>query len=841
MSGMHAPHPHTGMSSLGRGSRAVCSAVGLRYLARVSVPFGDVEMKISWRVLINSAKVLCWFAACAVFALAFIVGAVWLADWRALPGIAGAVTLQGLAAPVTIGRDAHGIPIITAASEDDAYFALGYVHAQDRLFEMEMMRRQGQGRLAELVGRPGIGPDRFMLTLGVYRRAQADLAALDEPTRRAFARYAAGVNAWLAERHPLPMEFDLLQFRPEPWQPADSLVWQKLMGLQLASNWDRELAQAALAAKLGPERAAALDPDPRPDDAVTISQVLGATDDLRFAELKRAMTAVVRPASASNVWAVGGARTTTGKPVLANDPHLNFQVPGIWYFVGIDTPALKMFGATIPGVPLQIIGHNGHVAWGLTTTEGDTSDLFVEQTAGDSYVTPEGAAPFIVRTEIIRPRFNAPVPVTVRETHHGPVVSDIVGARPGTPDYAGEKRVLALAAAVLAPGDRSAQALYHMNHATDADSFRAALADFHAPQQNIMFADTAGGIGYVAAGRVPVRKSGDGTVPAPGWSGDYDWSGWIPFAELPQSLNPASGVLINANNKMTPEGYPHFIAAHWPEAYRANRIRDVIAAAPEVSPAGMIDLQQDTISLMARDLLPVLLGHTTGVPDRKLLDRLKAWDGAAARERWEPLVLAVWMERAKRRIFADELAELYPDFGGARPLVLREVLSGEAAWCDDTSTAVAETCDRMVSAAWTDTLAWLQERGLSNVDGVRWGDFHQARFPHILFGNFPLIGGLGALTVATPGDTYTVNRGTFLSPASRTPFRHVHGASLRAVYDLADLAASKFSLPGGQSGQMTSPHYGDLLTDWRDGRYFSQPTAATIVNRLTLNPPENPP
>lgn len=799
-------------------------------------------MKSLWHAARGGLKALLWFAAFVVIALAFIGGAVRVADWRALPQTDGTVTARGLGAPVTVGRDGRGIPVITAASEDDAYFALGYVHAQDRLFEMELMRRQGQGRLAELVGNPGVGPDRFMLTLGVYRRAAADLEALDEPTRRAFTRYAAGVNAWLDERHPLPMSFDLMQFRPEPWQPADSLVWQKLMGLQLSSNWDRELAQAALAAKLGPARAAALDPDPGPDDAVTISSLLGDTGDLRLAELRKAMTAVVQPASASNVWTIAGARTATGKPILANDPHLNFQTPSIWYFVGIDTPTLKMFGATIPGVPLQIVGHNGHVAWGLTTTEGDTSDLFVEQTRGtDSYVTPAGAEPFVVRTETIRPRFNAPVTLTVRETRHGPVVSDILRRQPGAPDYAEEQRVLALSAALLAPGDRSAQALYHMNHATDVDAFRAALGDFHAPQQNIMFADTKGGIGYVAAGRVPIRKAGDGMTPVPGWSGDYDWTDWIPFAELPQSLNPPSNALINANNKMIPEGYPHFIAAHWPEPYRANRIRDQVAAVERASVAGTIALQLDAVSLMARDLLPVLAAHTTGVQDRKLLERLKAWDGAAARERWEPLVFAVWMERVKRRVFADDLGALYPDFGGARPLVLRNVLTaeagaGEADWCDDTATTPVETCDQVVSAAWNDTLAWLKDRRLSNVDKVHWGAFHKAVFPHLLFGNFPVIDGFGALSISTPGDSYTVNRGTFLSPASRAPFRHVHGSSLRAVYDLADLAASQFALPGGQSGQITSSHYGDLLKDWRDGRYFTQPTAATIVNRLTLNP-----
>lgn len=792
------------------------------------------------RAAINAAKVLFWFVAFIVIALAFIAGAVRFADWRALPSFNGTVTAKGLAAPVTIGRDAHGIPLITAASEDDAYFALGYVHAQDRLFEMEMMRRQGQGRLAELVGKPGIGPDRFMLTLGVYRRAQEDFTALDEPTRRAFTRYAAGVNAWIGEGHALPMEFDLLQFKPEPWKPQDSLVWQKLMGLQLSGNWDEELAQAALVAKLGPERAAALSPDPNPNDAVTMA----AADltGLPLRQLLHTMTAVVQPITASNVWTIAGDHTASGKPILANDPHLNFQSPSLWYFVGIDTPTLKMFGATIPGVPLQIVGHNGHVAWGLTTTHSDTSDLFVEQIVQgqggdqDSYVTPAGAIPFTTRSETIRPRFDGPITFTVRETRHGPVVSDILPPQPGAPNYAGEKRVLALAASLLAPGDRSAQALFHMNHAADLAAFQTALADFHAPQQNIMFADTQGGIGYIAAGRVPVRKGGDGTVPVPGWSGDYDWTGWIPFADLPASINPPSGVLINANNKMVPDGYPYLIAAHWQDPYRANRIRELIAATPQATPDSTAALQQDVVSLMARELLPVLMDNTKGVRDRKILDRLKTWNGTATRESWEPLVFALWMERVKRRVFADDLGELYPDFGGARPAVVRNTLSTDQAWCDDKTTAAVETCDQMVSAAWGDTLVWLKDHRLSNVDKIHWGNFHIGRFPHLLFGNFPLIGGFGALTIPTPGDTYTVNRGTFLSSAARIPFAHVHGSSLRAIYDLSDLGASRFALPGGQSGQITSRHYGDLLRDWRDGLYFTQPTPATFVDRLTLNP-----
>ncbi len=787
----------------------------------------------------QAVKLALWALAAIAGSVFFIFGAMKLGDWRALPVVAGTVTAKGLGAAVTIGRDARGIPLITAASDDDAYFALGYVHAQDRLFEMEMMRRQGQGRLAELVGKPGIGPDRFMLTLGVYRRAQADLAALDAPTRRAFERYAAGVNAWLDEGHPLPLEFSILQFSPDPWLPADSLVWQKLMGLQLSGNWDEELFQSALVTKLGAARAGALDPAPRPSDAVTMSAATGALDDLHPAALREAMTAVVQPITASNVWTIAGARTNTGKPILANDPHLNFQAPNIWYFVGIETPTLKVFGATIPGVPLHIVGHNDKVAWGLTTTHSDTSDLFVEQTSGDgsAYVTPAGAQPFVTRTETIRPRFNAPMPLTVRETRHGPVVSDILPPQPGAEDYSAQKRVLALSASLLAPNDLSAQALYKMNRAGNIDDFAVALEDFHAPQQNIMFADTNGGIGYIAAGRVPIRKAGDGTVPAPGWNGDYDWTGWIPFAELPREINPASGVLVNANNKMVPDTYPYLIAAHWQDPYRANRITEVITGTEQVSVQSTVDLQQDVVSLMARDLLPLALARAAGVQDRALLDRLKLWDGSAGLERWEPLVFSLWMERIKRRILADDLGPLNADFGGARPAVLRHVLTADESWCDDTTTPAAETCDQVVSAAWADTLVWLKDNGHANVDKIKWGDFHIAAFRHILFGNFPGVGGVGGLTIPTPGDTYTVNRGTFLSSASRAPFRHVHGSSLRAIYDLNDLKASRFALPGGQSGQMASSHYGDLLKDWRDGRYFTAPTAATIVNRLTLNPP----
>ncbi len=788
-------------------------------------------------------KAITWIIK-AVAALALAIGLVAvfliLLARLALPSREGEIALPGLAAPVTISRDTHGIPLITAQSEDDAYFALGYVHAQDRLFQMELMRRQGTGRLAELIGSAGLGSDRFMRTLGVYKRAEADFTGLDAETRRAFERYAAGVNVWIAEDHVLPLEYHLLFFKPEPWKPADSLVWQKLMGLTLSGNWDDELTQAALVAKLGAEKAAALRPPLRAGDPVTMPQHASLLPTGFPERLHAAMTAVIAPHSASNVWVIDGAHSATGKPIVANDPHLNFQSPIIWYFAGIDTPTLRIFGATVPGVPLHMLGHNEHVGWGITTPESDTSDLFIEQPTGDgkSYETPEGSKPFVTRTEVINVRFGDPVAVTVRETRHGPVVSDILEAEEIPAEVRSNNRVLALSAALFAAGDRSADGVFHMNRATNAAGFVEAIKLFRAPQQNMMFADTEGAIGYYAPGRVPVRKAGDGTVPVPGWSGDYDWTGWIPFEELPRELTPGVGAIINANNKMTNDDYPHFIAANWGNAYRAQRIEELLRPQTAATPASMQALQQDTVSLMARDMLPLLLERITPQTDRhrQALGLLKAWDGNTDRTRPEPLIFALWLEKLKARVVNDDLGGDARLFGGNRPEFLRQVLTADTAWCDDQRTTGVETCEQQVAGSFSDVMVWLDEQGIADVNGVHWGDYHQASFGHLLFQNFPGISRLGGRTIPSSGDNYTVNRGSFAPSTARVPFRHNHGASLRAVYDFSDLDKSQFALAGGQSGQMLSPHYGDMLESWRDGRYFTAPTAANAAHKLTLNP-----
>ncbi len=786
------------------------------------------------------ARGLMYVTGVLALAVILLLGWFWLAAYRALPAHDGFVVAKGVTQPVTIMRDDAGIPMITAASEADAYFALGYVHAQDRLFQMELMRRQGQGRLSELIGSAGLSPDRMMRTLGVYRRAQEDFKSLSPETQAAFERYTAGVNAWLGEDHPLPLEYKLLFFTPEPWTPADSLVWQKLMGLSLSGNWDDELVNAALVAKLGPEKAAALNPAARPEEPVTMAELAPVLRALPARALYAAMTAVIRPTDASNIWVIAGKRTQSGSPIIANDPHLGFQSPSIWYFAGIKAPGLEIFGATVPGVPLHMLGHNADVAWGITTTHSDTSDLFIEKLSADgkTYETPDGPLAFAERTETINVRFGKPVALTVRETRHGPIVSDVLRRPVGMNDLIPEPYVLSLSAALFAPEDRSADGVYGMNHAKDAASFIEAIRLFHAPHQNMMFADRSGTTGYVAPGRVPIRKAGNGLVPVPGWDGSHDWTGWIPFDELPHVSGAESEVIVNANNKMVGDSYPYLLAAQWPDSYRAMRINDVLATETIITAETTASLQLDIVSAMAREMLPLLTARTTPKTpaERELLERLRAWDGKTDPGRPEPLIFAVWIERVKTQILADDLGDMMRSFGGVRPELLRTILTTDPAWCDDLATQDTETCEMQVSAAWSQTADWVGTHG--GVTALRWGDFHQATFGHLLFENFPVINQLGLLRVPTGGDGFTVNRGSFSASTSTRPFRHFHGASLRAIYDLNDLPGSRFALAGGQSGHLLSKDYGSLLQPWADGQYFTQPTDAAAKRRMTLQPPQ---
>ena len=698
------------------------------------------------------------------------VGAVLLWLSSSLPQLDGELRLAGIEGPVQLLRDRYGVPTIRADNRTDAAFGLGYAHAQDRFAQMELMRRGGSGRMSELVGSIALGLDRYTRGLGVLRQAESQAAALPPDLRPMFEAYAAGVNAWLGARAgALPWEVALLFYEPEPWRIADSMIWGRMMAFRLIGNWQAEALRARMAERLTQEQIEDLWPLSAVDDPVTLPG-LGS-------------------GGASNVWAV------SEPAALANDPHLGFTIPNIWYLARIETPEGVLAGATAPGVPLMVLGHNGSIAWGLTTPHTDTADVVTH---------PEVVS---VRRETLAVRWGESVELELRRTRNGVVVSDFSDAMP---------EGWAVESPAFRDDDRTAEALGRLNEARDWPGFVAALRDFHSPQQNIVYADRTGRIGIVTPGRVPNRRDGFDV------SAETGWSHLIPFDWLPRRADPPSGRIVNANNRLVDETYPYYLGREWEAPYRALRIETLLDAG-----AAHAAIQNDTVSLSARELLPYLL---SAVPDV----RLQAWDGDMARNRPEPLIYMAWVREAMRAVFADELGPLFEAWWAYRPLVLRRALLDRPAWCDDTGTKAKETCEDRLALAHRRAVAFLQER--YGAETPPWGEVHRARFAHPVAGRIPLLRDLLDREIATGGGPTTVNRGSARFSDERHPFRHSHGAGYRAIYNLDDLDKSRFIQAVGQSGNPFSPHYDDLMELWRDGAYITLEPAKPPVHHLLLRP-----
>ncbi len=782
-----------------------------------------------------------WIGVAVVVFLLLLTPAAGLLLLRtSLPDFRSSVRLEGIESPVQIMRDAQAVPHIFAASDSDAYFAMGYLHAQDRLWQMHLQRRLGAGRLAEVIGEPGLGFDRFMRLIGAYRLAEESYYRLSPEVRGALDSYAAGVNAWLETRRgALPPEFYLLQTWPEPWTPADSLVWGKLMALQLSGNYRAELLRAELSALLGAEALSVLFPEQTVGEPVTLTEHIAPE---RLRSLRAALPPMLGPATASNEWALSAGETRTGGAILANDPHLGLNSPTLWYLSRVRTPTMNLVGVTVPGVPFHILGHNGTIAWGMTTTGSDVQDLFIERIDPDDpdrYLTEDGSRPFRVRTEIIEVDGGDPVTLTVRETRHGPVLSDIDGDAAAMID---EDHVLALSFTALAADDTTPEAIYLMGRATNWVEFLGALQFWVAPQQNIAYADIDGNIGLIVPGRIPIRASGDGLTPVPGWTGEHDWTGYIPVESLPQVLNPAEGHIVNANNPVVRPDYPYLIGHDDTEPYRAERILEVLESDSGQTIESTLALQMDTVSAAARDLLPLML---TVRPDNaaasEAVTLLRGWTYRMDRDRPEPLIFATWLRHLNEALYADELGTLFREYWRLRPRTVRGMLTEHQAWCDDRRTARDETCAEILRSSLDAAIAELTTRHERDLSDLRWGDEHVAPFAHRVFSAVPVARSLVDISIETDGGPYTVNRGNSRVNSADAPFAHVHGATMRAVYDLSDLDNSRFIIATGQSGNPFSPHYGDLVERWRDGDSFTIAGSPTELSRggnatLTLHP-----
>ena len=789
-----------------------------------------------------------------VLLLALLVAVVWIYSRQSLPLTDGSIVVAGPHAPLRIERDALGIPTIKAASIDDALFGLGFAHAQDRLWQLETHKRIGSGRLAQAFGEPALESDKFLRALGVKRAAAKQWAQASAEVRAAVLAYTAGINAFVnSAMTARPPEFVLLGLKPEPWTPEDTVAWAVMMAWDLGGNWSTELLRMRLALKLPVARINELIP-PYPGDAPLVKTDYAALlRGLRLDGRLGTQALLAAPPSGvegvgSNNWVVHGSLTDSGKPLLANDPHLKLSTPALWYFARLEAPGLKVAGATMPGLPLVVLGQNDHIAWGFTNTAPDVQDLYIERIKPDDptqYQTPEGWATFETFAETILVKDRPDVSLLVRATRHGPVISDsgIAQGLTGATDKPGY--ALAMRWTALDPDPGTLEAGLAFSRATSVAEFMAVSAGYIAPMQNMVVADREGHIGMVSAGRVPVRKPENdlkGQVPAPGWDARYDWAGFVDPTQTPRETDPPRGWIATANQRIHGPEYRHYLTSEWAVPYRMQRIEQLLAAKPKHTLDSLRDIQADVLSLGTVRLLPFIRKAHASHPLAAAAQReLADFDGRMAAERAAPLIFWAWARQLTLGVFADELGQPLLDrtLGGRS---FRDALEGvlerdDGFWCDNKTTPASETCTQQIDAAFTHALDELQAVHGSDVSAWQWGSAHQARSEHRPFSRVKALAPWFELRTPVGGDTYTVNVSRVaMRPDAATGELYLdeHGPSMRGLYDLGDPAKSRVMHSSGQSGNLFSPHYGSFVKRWAGVQYvplWGAPAEQTLVLR----------
>jgi penicillin amidase len=807
-------------------------------------------------------------AGVALGALAGLTGAAALTALRwPLARTSGRLGLPGLIAPVQVLRDRWGVPHIYAQNMPDLFAAQGYAHAQDRLWQMELQRRTGMGRLAEIFGPIALDTDRFVRVLGFNRVVRREAELLEGQARAVIEAYVRGVNAYLAQHaRRLPIEFSILRLRPEPWQAEDVLVWAKMMALNLSREWMTDLMRARIVALVGPERAAQLEPQYPPAHPLTIPPGVryGADmgdDALRLAAAAAPFAGSSAAGQGSNAWAVGGTRAASGRPLLANDPHLLLQIPSLWYENHLSGGDIHVTGASIPGLPCVVIGHNERIAWGLTNGENDVQDLFIERfdPADPTRYEFQGAweQATVVREQIAVKGQAEPVIEEVRITRHGPIISSLVpsGAGPETKGQETSKRTLAssgeglaLRWAALEPGQNISAAL-GINRAHDWESFRAAVAEWVMPTQNFVYADVEGHIGYTLGGALPIRARGDGLLPVPGWTGEYEWTGTIPRDELPHMLDPDEGFVASANTQIAGDGYPYPLPGEYLPGYRAARIRQLIDQSPRHDANSFAAIQSDQRSLPGLELA-ALAGRLAGsTPNaRQAREALAAWDGELTAESVGGAIYARLREKLLQAAYR-EVAEPLGQVAGlgafaalpgggylwrALPQVLERLAARDEAWLAD-----GRSSDDLLNEAWDATIAELRAELGDDVNNWQYGRYHTLTLRHALGSVATLAPLLNRGPFPMGGDSDTVRMG--YSPRQRAGQPFYIAPSYRQICDVSNWDLSLSIHPAGQSGQPGSKHYADLVEAWRTMQYHPMVWSRArvedaVADRLTLEP-----
>jgi penicillin G amidase len=763
---------------------------------------------MAWR-LIN------WTASLVLALVVFATLAGGYLFYRAMPAYSGADKLPGLSAEVRVWRDSYGAPHIFADSMDDAARALGYLHASERMFQMDILRRVGQGRMAEIRGGDLLGVDKFIRTLGFYREAESSFSALSPWAQKRLEAYAEGVNAFLAS-HALPPEFLLAGDSPEPWKPADTLVIGKIEAYQLSRNYKIKLLRARLSRKLGSEQESWMFPGARPGDPITTLPAIGDThaSSESIDDELGGLTGIGQ--GASNEWVIAGSRTATGKPILANDPHLELSAPILWYLARVVTPEGSVKGATLPGAPVFVLGQNASIAWGLTTADSNVEDLFIETvdpTDPSKYLTPDGPKPFDARVETIHVKGGADVKLTVRTTRHGPVLSDV---NADLADFVGPGKAVALAFTGLGDRDTTAEAFLRLNAARNWAEFLDALRVYQTPTQNFVYADGSGDIGFLNPGLVPLRKTGDGFALVDGASGAFDWTGTIPFEKWPQLHNPGTGFAFNANNADFPDDHEPSFGQDWEENFRARRIQQFFDAINKHSLETSAKMQADHLSLDVKDLQPfIAMIAPSDERARQAQTMLLSWNAVMDKDRAEPLIYTAFLSSLHKILIEDKTGLPMKERGPFAATTLVSLMRDHPSWCDSPG-APDPDCRKALGRALDDGLALLVKRDGANMIQWRWGAEHKALLQHQVFSHVPLLDRLSDLSVSSSGGFYTLDRGGGFEASSDMPFARTHGGGFRGLYDLADAEKSRFMIATGESGHIFSPHYGDLTQLWND-------------------------
>ncbi|MEP1537724.1 MAG: penicillin acylase family protein [Paracoccaceae bacterium] len=798
-----------------------------------------------------AANVFRWLVRIAAGLIVLSVLAVVLVYYfasRSLPEYDATLRMDGISAPVEIVRDNANVPHIFAERDEDVYFALGFAHAQDRLWQMTMLRRTAQGRLSELFGTATIDVDSFIRRLDIYALAVASVQAQSPQALTFLEAYAAGVNARIAQVNSEALgrgapEMWVFNHAISPWRPADSLAVAKLMGLQLSGHLDDEIILARTSLALtDPKRVQDLLPDAPGPGIAALPEYASLVPDLpKFAKGSPREVHPLSPfrprglTGASNAWAASPSRSASGGTLLANDPHLGFSAPAIWYLARLELQTGGVIGGTIPGMPVVLTGRSSDLGWGLTTAYADDQDVYLEELNPDNpeeYRTPNGWNTFETRGSIIKVKDEAPVTLTLRWTENGPVIPASVKSL-GTITPRGH--VTALRWTVLSPNDTSMTAAFGIMQAETVQDAITAMEDYIAPAQNLTLADRDT-IAMKTIGVIPRRDAKhltQGRLPSFGYMPQNRWQGRMPYTSNPEFVSPIGGILGNTNNKTVDRPFPNHVSFVYGDTQRIQRWQRLMQTREVHTRDSFIEAQLDSVSFTARSLLPLIGADLwfTGeaAPDgtrerqrQRALALLAEWNGEM-NEHWpEPLLYAAWIRALQDRLIHDDLGPLSDEYTHVEPLFIERVfrdVDGASAWCDVRQSAPTESCSDLSRMALDDALIWIEETWGSQIEALRWGDAHQATHDHQVLGTVPLLRQFVNIRQSTSGGDNTLLRGR-TKGSGDDPFHNVHGAGYRGVYDFADPNSSVFISSTGQSGHFLSRHYDDMAQLWRRGEYI---------------------